>query len=288
MIENYLLEELATFARVGTLAATAEELLITQPSVTRGMQKLEDELGVKLFERNPNSISLTDTGKYAAQLAQEIVETNNKFILNVKKFENINNVVSIGSVAPGPLIYLDHIKKLLPNNIELKNQLLLPESTIEALQNNDFSIVITDQEINNNEIESKFLGTESLYVNIDKFTLLANKPSVTFDDLKNQSFLVLSDIGIWKDKVNKQIPSAKFVYQEEMETFEEITKFSSFTYFSSSITDAYDFHRNEDDDRVRVPINEDAAKTTFYASYLKSNRNKLTDIISIAEKNWIK
>ena len=55
MIDNYLLEELITFAKYKTLAKTAAELNITQPTVTRGMQKLEDELGVHLFDRHPQS-----------------------------------------------------------------------------------------------------------------------------------------------------------------------------------------------------------------------------------------
>lgn len=55
MIDNYLLEELITFAKYKTLAKTAAELNITQPTVTRGMQKLEDELGVQLFDRHPQS-----------------------------------------------------------------------------------------------------------------------------------------------------------------------------------------------------------------------------------------
>lgn len=37
MIDNYLLEELVVFSKYGTLAATAEELMVTQPTVTRGM-----------------------------------------------------------------------------------------------------------------------------------------------------------------------------------------------------------------------------------------------------------
>lgn len=67
MIDNYLLAELITFAKYKTLAKTAAELNITQPTVTRGMQKLEDELGVQLFDRHPNRITLTKTGKLAAE-----------------------------------------------------------------------------------------------------------------------------------------------------------------------------------------------------------------------------
>mgnify|MGYP002225271715 FL=1 len=41
--------------------------MVTQPTVTRGMQKLENELGVTLFKRTPNRISLTETGQLAAK-----------------------------------------------------------------------------------------------------------------------------------------------------------------------------------------------------------------------------
>lgn len=69
MIDNYLLEELITFKEYGTLAATAEHLMVTQPTVTRGMQKLEEELDVEIFDHQPNCISLTKNGELAAKEA---------------------------------------------------------------------------------------------------------------------------------------------------------------------------------------------------------------------------
>lgn len=51
MIDNYLLEELVAFSEHKTLAAAAEYLNVTQPTLTRGMQKIENELQVTLFNR---------------------------------------------------------------------------------------------------------------------------------------------------------------------------------------------------------------------------------------------
>ncbi|MCY7178455.1 hypothetical protein BA718_03570 [Streptococcus gallolyticus subsp. gallolyticus] len=61
MIDDYLLEALVAFAKYGTLSATAEHLMVTQPTVTRGMQKLEDELGVTLFKRTRSNFIQTNS-----------------------------------------------------------------------------------------------------------------------------------------------------------------------------------------------------------------------------------
>ncbi|MSE06539.1 LysR family transcriptional regulator, partial [Lactobacillus salivarius] len=66
MIDNYLLEELVAFSEHKTLAAAAKYLNVTQPTITRGMQKIENELQVTLFNRQKNRITLTDVGKVAA------------------------------------------------------------------------------------------------------------------------------------------------------------------------------------------------------------------------------
>ena len=77
MIDDYLLEALVAFAKYGTLSATAEHLMVTQPTVTRGMQKLENELGVTLFKRTPNRISLTETG--SSSISKILRNTQEKY-----------------------------------------------------------------------------------------------------------------------------------------------------------------------------------------------------------------
>lgn len=51
MIEFYQLEQLVTIAKEGALSKAAEVLLISQPALTRSIQRLEDDLNIKLFDR---------------------------------------------------------------------------------------------------------------------------------------------------------------------------------------------------------------------------------------------
>lgn len=103
MIDDYLLEALVAFAKYGTLSATAEHLMVTQPTVTRGMQKLENELGVTLFKRTPNRISLTETGQLAAKEAEKLLEAKQAFITHIQDFEKHSGKIRLGSVAPAAL-----------------------------------------------------------------------------------------------------------------------------------------------------------------------------------------
>lgn len=72
----------------------AEVLGISQPSLSQYIKKIEDELGIELFERLNNLIRLTDAG--------EIYLKAGKDILNLEK-DMINNLSSIGSGEQGSL-----------------------------------------------------------------------------------------------------------------------------------------------------------------------------------------
>ena len=286
MIDNYLLEELVTFAKYGTLAATAEELMVTQPTVTRGMQKLEDDLGVKIFDRQPNRISLTQTGKLAAQEAQKALDANQQFYDSVRKSEFSHRITNIGSVAPGPIILMNSLKNL-PDNVKISQTMVKPDSVEETLVNRDCSMVLTNQEFDTPGIESLYIGTEKLTANLDKFMAIASLPSVTFEQLKGLSFVVLNDIGIWKDIIQKEIPDAKFMYQEQRDSFSEITQYSNFPYFSTNIS-KIDQKKSENDDRIQIPISDESATMDLYATYLKEEKQSLIPLIKEITTAWNK
>ena len=74
MLELNQLEQLLTFARCGTLSAAAEELHLSQPALSRSMQRLEAELSVPLFTRQKNRIVLNENGELAVEYARKVVE----------------------------------------------------------------------------------------------------------------------------------------------------------------------------------------------------------------------
>lgn len=288
MIDPYLLAELVAFQQHGTLAATAQQLHVTQPTITRGLQKLETDLGVQLFQRQPNRLTLTKTGVLAAQKAQEIIAQNKDFVETIQKYDYNQRNIRIGSVAPGPLILLRQLlaTTLTDSKIELASDLMAPEVVAAKLLAHDATLILTNQELATDTIEAPFIGVERLSVNLNKFTLLANKKSVSFSELQGLSFIVLSDIGVWKTLAEAQIPGAKFLYQAQREAFSEITKYSDFPYFTTNISKIDHHYDTSDHDQVTVPINDAAAEMPFYAAYLKTNKKIVTPIIKAMALAW--
>ena len=70
------LDQLRYFLRVaerGNFTRAAEDLMISQPALSRSIQKLEEELGQPVFERKARSVSLTDAGTRLQARAQQVL-----------------------------------------------------------------------------------------------------------------------------------------------------------------------------------------------------------------------
>ena len=77
-MEIRVLRYFLTIAREGSITAAAEQLHITQPTLSRQIKDLEDELGQKLFTRSSHSMKLTQEGFIFRQRAEEIVSMVDK------------------------------------------------------------------------------------------------------------------------------------------------------------------------------------------------------------------
>jgi LysR family transcriptional regulator, transcriptional activator of the cysJI operon len=69
-LENFRLKVFRTVAEHLSFHKAAEHLFLTQPAVTQQVKALEDELGVRLFDRTPKGVSLTAQGSLLLRYAQ--------------------------------------------------------------------------------------------------------------------------------------------------------------------------------------------------------------------------
>ena len=73
-MEIRVLQYFLTIAREQSISGAAEFLHITQPTLSRQMKELEEELGKQLFIRGNRKITLTDDGMLLRKRAEEIIQ----------------------------------------------------------------------------------------------------------------------------------------------------------------------------------------------------------------------
>lgn len=97
-----------TVARLENIRAAAEELYVSQPSLSRSVDSLEKELGVMLFERTGRGISLTKTGRLFLEYADRILEDCDIAIYKMKELSSSGGRIDIGYVFPLANYYIPH------------------------------------------------------------------------------------------------------------------------------------------------------------------------------------
>ena len=103
-MEIRVLRYFLTVVREESITRAAEVLHITQPTLSRQLAQIEEEVGVKLFDRGTRKISLTDEGMLLRRRAEEIIDLSDKTIRELlTREEQVEGVVSIGGGELGAM-----------------------------------------------------------------------------------------------------------------------------------------------------------------------------------------
>ncbi len=114
---NYFL----TVAREKTISKAAKTLHVTQPTLSKQLKELEQELGIKLFERGSREITLTEDGIYLQNRGQEIMTLVDLTISNLTNQSVVSGKITIGggeTEAFGVIAGLVH--KLITDHPDIK------------------------------------------------------------------------------------------------------------------------------------------------------------------------
>ncbi|OZG59074.1 LysR family transcriptional regulator [Bifidobacterium tissieri] len=84
-MELRVLRYFLAVAEEGNITRAAQLLRLSQPTLSRQLKQLEEELGVTLFHRGPHTITLTDEGQLLRERAQSIVALTDKTVGELKR-----------------------------------------------------------------------------------------------------------------------------------------------------------------------------------------------------------
>jgi len=133
---------------IGSISKAANFLYISQPAITKSIKKLEDELGITLFNRSPKGVTLTENGKVFYEFIKNGVEN---FMNGEHKLTSLKNlesgVIKIGASATVTkyflLPFIEKYHTLYPNiDISITNH--LTHNLVSLLKKGSLDLLIVN------------------------------------------------------------------------------------------------------------------------------------------------
>lgn len=112
-MELRVLRYFLAVVREENILRASEVLHITQPSLSRQLAQLEDELGAKLFERGNRKITLTEAGVLLRRRAEELISLADKTEREFLEFNGGDNLTSTISIGGGELSSVSELAKMM-------------------------------------------------------------------------------------------------------------------------------------------------------------------------------
>lgn len=277
MIEFSQLEQLKCIGKCGTISLAAKELLISQPALSRSMQRLEEDLGVSLFVHYKNKIELNENGKLAIKYAGELIKKRDKMIDDIKLLDISHRYISIASCTPAPIWDIEPIIKEIYPDIKINSKVIDIKVLENELKNNTYSLIISPYPSNDKELVSYHYLDEDLFLSVPLDHPFKDKEEISYKEIDGITMLLYSNIGFWYDLHKKQLPNTRFLLQNERTTFTEIVNASSLPSFTSNLSIKREGKNNN---RVIIPISDDGAHVSFYITINKKDKHKYIDLIN--------
>lgn len=262
MIENYQLKQLLVFHEYGTLSAAAEHLNVTEPSLSRTMRKLEEELGVQLFERSKNRIVLNQTGILAVEYARQILSSAEEMRQHLRTFDRSLHTLNIGSCTLGALMGLRPAAAGFYPTLDIASSVARVESLLRGLQKGEYNLIVLPRSTEQQGLFCQAYRTERIYLSVSRNHPLAARQAVSFSELDGQSFIAYGHEDLWTDIIRSRLPNSRFFFQEDLDAIMSIAQNSDIPTFSSDILlENVEAYRTQ---RANIPITDMESQLTYH------------------------
>ncbi len=155
-----------SIVKENNITKAAEKLHVSQPSVSKFLRMLEEELNVSLIERNTRNFKITDAGRILLHRAEQVVELLETTVKEVKNYsERFKGTLSIGTIPSSGVELLperlDFFHKNYPSiNFEIREGDTY--KILELLANGKVEIGLVRTPFNSESYESIWLPDEPM------------------------------------------------------------------------------------------------------------------------------
>ena len=199
------LRYIVAVAREKHFGKAAAACFVSQPTLSVGIKKLEDELGVQIFERGVGDVAVTPLGQEIVRQARLVLED----AMMIKDIARRGQDPLAGPLRLGVIYTIGPylLPQLVRESVRLTPQmpLLLQENftvnLLEMLRSSEIDCAIMADPFPDTGLEVEPLYDEPFLVAVPKSHPFAKRKSVHEDDLKSETMLLLGAGHCFRDQV---------------------------------------------------------------------------------------
>lgn len=200
------LDQLRYFLQVaqrGNFTRAAQDLMISQPALSRSIQKLEEELGQPVFERKSRSVCLTDAGTLLQGRALQILRLIEETKAEITD-DGQSGRVRIGAIPTIAPYFLPELLRSFSTEFP-KASLIVQENTTDVLlkccTQGEIDLAILALPVAAKYLETEELFEEELLVVLPPDHPLVDQPKVRLSDIEPLPFVLLDEAHCLSDNI---------------------------------------------------------------------------------------
>src|ERR1700758_2706651 len=202
-MEFHQLRYVCAIADTGSFSRAAERCHVAQPSLSQQVQKLEEDLGARLFDRLGRSVRLTEAGRAFLPHARSILQQMEAARSGVEdKRTDVRGSVAVGVIPTiAPYLIPQYVAVFSKKYPEAR--LRISEETtpilVESLRNLSIDVAILALPLRHKDLELFPIRTEPLFAALPKDDPRAVAESLALKNLRGESFVMLRDGHCFRD-----------------------------------------------------------------------------------------
>lgn len=172
----------------------ADELYLSQSSVSLQIQNLENELGTKLIHRSPKNLELTQTGEIFYGYAKNILLLYDK---TKEEIDQLSNVVTGGLKVGASYTIGEYILPFVVAEfaaqypkVEIETSIANTEEISQAVRVNHLDLALVEGEVDHSDFVIRPLMEDEIILVVPNQHALARLPIVTTDQLQDQVWIL--------------------------------------------------------------------------------------------------
>ncbi|NWO08298.1 MAG: hydrogen peroxide-inducible genes activator [Alteromonadaceae bacterium] len=204
------LRYVVTLARERHFGRAAERCHVSQPTLSVAVKKLEDELGIPLFERSKSSIRVTETGQRIIEQAQRVLDQVGVIRDMAQDGKNqLNSPLKVGAIYTiGPYLFphlLPELRRAAPE-MPLYIEENYTANLRQKLRHSDLDAIIVALPFDEPEVVTLPLYDEPFVVLLPADHPLTKKDEITAEEMSKEQLLLLGPGHCFRDQVLESCP----------------------------------------------------------------------------------